>query len=393
MARSFDSLRLRHQRNMDERLSADHRRMARAMALEIMRAAGPDGLIPNRLPVRESLRARMWERLLKPYYIGSDEPLRGADPQSPYAQLLVDGIEGAIRIQAERQAALVRRAVRDPLVVEWLTGSSGLLDASMDTGIVLSPSTAVMGGLRGSDGRIDVDAARAALVNSRGRYEAFHLFVDPNGYRLSDRIWNTGINVRARIDRLLTYEISQGTSATEIAKLLEPFLTPGASMGRTTKPYGREGSFSARRLARTEVTAASGRATVNAAAANPFVEKLQWRLSASHPRIDHCDDNARGGENGDGIYTIETLPPYPDHPHCMCSILPVPTGSTSDLVDQLRVDIRAARGSLIDAASGGNPARARALAGLLQPDRLTRALMEGTLDDTITAAAQLAQGA
>src|SRR5690606_14807505 len=159
----------------------------------------------------------------------------------------------------------------------------------------------------------------AQLVRPRGVYDPWHLWVDPNGYRLSDRVWRTAVDVRSRVDRLLDTEIARGTSAVDIADLLEDFLTPGARRIRTNTPYGQEGSYAARRLARTEITAAAGRATVNAAHANPFVEGLQWRLSASHPRIDICDEYARGGPNGDGIYAVGDAPPYPAHPQCICS--------------------------------------------------------------------------
>lgn len=389
MAASYDSQRLRNQREMDRRLTADHARIARQIADIVLRSAQADGTIANTRPAREALRHAIWEQLIRPYYIGTgQDALNGPVPLSPYAQLLVDGIEQATRIQAERQAALVRR-VAPPDVAAWLTGprASSALQAAT---AMLTPTRDTIGSLRGVDGRIDVAQARAALVRGRGHFDAYHTWVDPNGYRLSDRIWRTSVEVRSRVDLLLDYHIGRGTSATELADLLEPFLTPGALNQRTTRPYGSEGSYAARRLARTEISAAAHRATASASIANPFVGGIQWRLSASHPKIDICDDYARGGPNGDGIYPPEQVPGLP-HPHCLCSTLPVPTGSTADLVESLRADIQAARSNLIGAASGGNPARARALAGLLNPDYLTRSVMEGTLDEAVATAVQLSR--
>ncbi len=352
------------------------------------------------------------------------------------------------------------------------------------------------------------------MVRPRGTYAPFHEWVDPNGYRLSDRVWRTSVDVRARIDRLVDYHISQGTGAVEIARLMEPFLTPGAQGIKTKTPYGTEGSFSARRLARSEISAAAGRATVNAASVNPFVESIQWVLSGSHPESDECDANARGGVNGDGIYPVADVPRYPNHPqcclpgqlvqtrhgavpiekievgdevlthrgryrrvlaawatphdgmiydcltgrgnfaltgnhpvltrcgwvnaedmqlgnevlyasanivhynailsirqrhytgpvynmevaddhsytvngavvhNCMCSLQPVAAGNVSDLVDSLRAKIDEARGNLL-AAVGGQ--EANTLAGIFNIDWLTRALLNGDLNEAITNAVQ-----
>jgi hypothetical protein len=338
MPATYDSARLRNQLEMDARLTRDHRKLADAIALLVVRAAQLDGTIPNSRSVRERLRTAIWEQVLKPYYIGRGmDALDGPRPQSPYALLLVEGIAQGTRIQAERQVAIARRLVKDERVLQWLTGPR----------------------------------PRIPVREVRGTYDPFHQWVDPNGYRLSDRIWRTSIDVRSRIDRLLEYHISRGTSAVEIADLLEPFLTPGALRQRTVRPYGTEGSYAARRLARTEITAAAGRATVNASTANPFVNHMQWRLSGSHPKIDICDQYARGGPNGDGIYPLGEVPPYPPHPHCLCSLLPVPTGNVADLVANLRADIDAAR------------PRARRLQGILNVAFLVAAILDGTLDEAL----------
>lgn len=339
MARTFDSQRLRHQRSMDRRLAAEHRRLAQAIAGLVLRAAGLDGTIPNRRATRTALSEAIWAQTVKPYYIGrGDSPLRGDAPQSPYARLLYDGVVGATRIQVERQASLVRRVVKDETVLRWLTGPRPL------------------GGVR----------------EIRGSYDPWHLWVDPGGYRLSDRIWRASVDVRARIDQLLDYHIARGTAAVDIAQELEQFLTPAGRGPRTVRPYGREGSYAARRLARSEITAAAHRGTVNAAIANPFVGGVQWRLSASHPKIDICDQLARGGPNGDGIYPPNDVPLIP-HPHCLCSQLPVPVGGTADMVVDLREEIRAA-----------SP-RARAMQGIMNPGFLVGAIMGGFLDEALEA--------
>lgn len=386
---------------MDRRLTELHRALAHEIERLIVRAGtGRDdkgqAIIPKSRAKLDALQDAIWEQAIKPFYIGAGvTALRGPVPQSPYARHIVDGIAGATRISAEQQAALTRRAIGDETVLQWLTGPRPFADvremapARMSgriTELTLQPSRAALAGLRGPTGRIDMGRARRALVRPKGTYDAFHRFVDPNGHRLSDRVWTTAVDVRSNIDALLDYHVRAGTAAVDIAGLMEPYLTPGGRLSRTQTPYGREGSYAARRLARTEITAAAGRATVNASVANPFVSGVQWRLSGSHRDLDECDMNANGGPNGDGIYPPDQVPRYPNHPHELCTLVPVAGGDTAELVASLRADIQAARGNLIAAASGGNAVRAEALRGLLNPDYLTRAIMGGSLEDAILAA-------
>lgn len=329
---------------MDRRFVSEQRELAQRIGAILQRYAVPgdngsqDRIVPNTRRTRTDLRSAIWRDVLKPYYVGSgDDPLPDVEPKSPYAQLLRDGVYGAVLIQAEREAALINRLVRDETVVQWLTGPRPF----------------------------------ETVTEVRGAYDPWHQWVDPNGYRLSDRIWQTSATSRAQIDRMLNYHIQRGTSATRLAELLEDYMTPGARLIRTRTPYGREGGYAARRLARTEITAAAGRGTINAAMANPFVGWIRWALSPSHGCCDVCDDNARGGENGDGVYPLDNYPPYPAHPHCMCTLVPVPAGNTADLVESLREDIRR------------QAPRARTLQGLFNPAFLAAALLSGRLNDIL----------
>lgn len=322
---------------MDTRLTGEHRALARNVAAVALRfATAPGRTIPNTRTHRDRLKAAIWSLAIRPYYIGrGDDPFSADAPQSPYARLLYDGIAGSIQIQAEQQQAFLRRVVRDDTVYAWLTG------------------------------------ARPFPIAEIGSYDPFHRFVDPNGYRLSDRVWQASINVRARIDVLLDYHIARGTSAVDIADLLEDFLTPGARLVKTNTPYGIEGSFAARRLARTEITAAAGRATVNASMANPFVKGIQWVLSGSHGKADVCDENAKGGPNGDGVYAPERVPTYPNHPHDKCHLQPVARGDTAALVASLRRDIQAA------------VPRTGLLQGLFNVAFMVRSMLSGVFTDIL----------
>ncbi len=313
MAQSWKARQLAHEAAMNRRLRGELEALAAQIGQVVLRSAtarDSEGrtIVPNRRTARDQLSRSAWQQVIKPYFVGAgDQPLIGAEPQSAFMRLIADGVEGSIRVQAERQIAILKKSAPAD-VFAWLTGPR------------LVPAIRELGG--GRDRRLG--------------YDPFHLFVNPNGYRLSDNGWNTAIHVRVAIDNLLDYEIPRGTSAVDIAKKLEAYLWPEAARVRTLTPYGRDGSYWARRLARTEITAAAGRSLVNASLANPYVELLRWMLSDSHPEPDICDENAHGGPEGDGRYPKDDLPQYPAHPHELCTILPEVTATPAQVTAQLR---------------------------------------------------------
>jgi hypothetical protein len=162
-------------------------------------------------------------------------------------------------------------------------------------------------------------------------YDPFHLFVDENGYRLSDRGWRTANEARRAIDALLDQHIALGTSAVRMAELLEVYLYPGARRITTRTPYGEVGSYWARRLSRTEITAAAGRATVNMGIANPYVGLVDWALSLTHPDVDICDDYAAAGP-----YLPTDVPGFPAHPHEKCTLIALAVENPAAVTAQLR---------------------------------------------------------
>lgn len=181
------------------------------------------------------------------------------------------------------------------------------------------------------------------------------------GYRLSDRLWNQHQETRDAIDRRLRRSIREGTSAVDLARDLERHLNPewrplrdeaGALVDRTQgpgvltrAPYERTGpnftggvqraryittladggfgSFPARRLARTEITRIHGAATIETAKVTPGLLGVRWRLSASHPARDRCDSHASESSAGlpSGVYAVDEVPGYPDHPFCLCVLI------------------------------------------------------------------------
>lgn len=159
--------------------------------------------------------------------------------------------------------------------------------------------------------------------NPLAEYDPMHTWVDPNGYRLSDRIWNTSDAARNQLNKLIRDAINQGMPAEKLAKLIEQFLDPERAALRTKKPYGRDGSFDAMRLARTEITRAHAQAAFISAYLNPYTKGIDWALSPSHPKRDVCDANASIGMGGERLkepYPFESAMLPPAHPHCLCRV-------------------------------------------------------------------------
>lgn len=374
----------------DKRAVQHQRAIAERVGLIIMRAAdatnqdGDRAIAPVRVKI-DQVQSQIWNAVLKPYFIGpTDEPLTGPRPNSPYSELVVDGIEEAILLEAEQQVRLTRRLLRTkaPDLAAYLIEGEEPREAVLPALVTrpFGPSD-----FRDADGKIDPEAARKAFVRPRGTYDPFHRFVDSGGYRLSDRIWRSGLSERRAIDGFMDYHISRGTSAVSMAEQLEGYLTATGAATRTPKPYGTNGSYAARRLARTEITAAGGRSTIAMSEANPFVGGVKWVLSPAHRDVDQCDANAKGGPNGDGVYTPSTVPTYPDHPHDMCTLTPVPAGNVDDVVKDMRKKIRKARNELSYAVGGRDDIPAvRKFKRLLDPVVLARAAQSGELNTTIS---------
>lgn len=175
------------------------------------------------------------------------------------------------------------------------------------------------------------------------RYDPFREWIDPRGYGLSERIWQSSIRTRLRMDALLASGIREGHASLNMAKDLEQFLLPSRKPLRTRRPYGTDVSYDAMRLARTEISRALATATHQAAADNPFVDRIDWSLSISHPKRDICDTLAtldgRGGRLKDAYTIAEApLPVVDSHPQCLCYTLPVVTQTPAQVVSDLRRD-------------------------------------------------------
>ena len=219
--------------------------------------------------------------------------------------------------------------------------------------------------------RVRVASAGRALAQVPGQpalfsashldYNPLHNFVyaDGTGYTLSDRVWRAGVSLEDGVDSLLQQGITEGMGSHRTAQLLTDHLQAGAD-ARGARKVWRKGRgwvrtpnvpSSAWRLARTEITASAGRFTMASAYTNPFVNRMEWRLSAGHAGADECDDRA-------GIYDLADVPAYPSHSNCLCLLSPVSTRSPDQVLD----DLLAARASGRDVPFT-NPANAEQWTG------------------------------
>lgn len=170
--------------------------------------------------------------------------------------------------------------------------------------------------------------------NPLAQYDPAHTWVDPNGYQLSDRIWRTGNMTRQRLDALITDGINQGWSAERIAREAERFLRPDRADIRTNRPYGRDASYDAMRLARSEIARAHGHAALAAARLNPYVNEWIFQISGSHGKTDICDDMAAGSP-----YDINGFCPVQvqdTHPQCLCYAFGRVSGNRAQITEDIR---------------------------------------------------------
>lgn len=265
---------------------------------------GPAGAISPRR--REGLLDLVREAIADLFGARPDLVIAGeGQPRAPIARLIAAGTRTATLLVITPALAEVRRRLaHHPDLLDALTG-----------GRVLPPG--------GTPQRPLFDPART--------------WVDPNGYTLSERIWQNGHDVRTQLDTLLDYHIGRGTSAVDVAKELDQYLTIEGRQSTTRRPYGTKGLHAPRRLLRTEVSRAHGAATIEAARLNPFTTGVKWNLSGSHSREDECDRKASVDEHGlgRGVYPPDQVPAHPSHPHCKCFLTPHTARNVKQVIDDL----------------------------------------------------------
>lgn len=362
MARSYRARALAVMRQNETAMAALYAGLARDIGAVVQRRADADGNVPRQATFEIQQQAG---ELVRRLFLGRngrgewapfDTVGNGAViPLSPYMRQLWSAIRQATRIPVEQSAAILeRRLPLDVLTVMRAADVNPFVAAKREVAEMVWDADLRGETRRKSDTiRVHPRVSASHLVaeqlfrpNPLAAYEPAHTWVDPNGYRLSDRIWNTAGSTRQRLDAYLEQAIREGRGALQMSRELEQFLIPGQGL-RTSKPYGANASFDGMRLARTEISRAAQEAQRMAATMNPFVSGMKWNLSASHPKIDICDDLARGGPQGDGVYSLEAYPGKP-HPQCLCWPSNVLIEKPDAVIAELRADIRRVRADLVD---------------------------------------------
>ena len=171
------------------------------------------------------------------------------------------------------------------------------------------------------------------LLNSR-LLDPMRRWVDPNGYRLSDRVWMGSKRIRQGIDRRIVDGIRRGESPEVIARAIRQYVDPAYAPikyqknGRIIRTAAgrqqRSAAEIARTLVRTETSRVHGESTKFRADGTPGVIGVRWRLSAQHPGKDPCDQNATNDDYGlgPGTYPVDQVPMHPNHPRCLCVLVP-----------------------------------------------------------------------
>ena len=275
---------------------------------------------------------------------GSD----GTTPLAPFGRLLNANIIAVTRSVVEAHVAWMRRTLPDD-VYRQLAAARGLGTAAQ-FGARAQAVGGVVQELTAVDYQRLIERYRSLRIfaaNPLAEYESAHTWVDPRGYRLSDRIWGASLRTRLNIDAMLADGIRSGRGSFNLARDLEGFLLPGRLGKRTTRPYGRDASFDAMRLARTEIARAHAQAALTAARMNPYVTGIDVARSTNGDRTCRiCPEHATIDISGMRVrdpYPLDSAPISTFHPHCMCHTRPVVTASPGEVTAQLRAALDDAR--------------------------------------------------
>lgn len=130
---------------------------------------------------------------------------------------------------------------------------------------------------------------------------------------LAERIYRTQVWMNGRVQGMINSALARGLTAREFAAEAIDWFNPDTPGGVR---------YAALRLARTEINNAFHATSIMQADEKPWINQMKWNLSGSHPRPDVCDQYAKGGKEGDGVYPPRQVPRKP-HPHCLCFVTPI----------------------------------------------------------------------
>lgn len=239
-------------------------------------------------------------------------------PSSYIRKRQLEELESALRAEAERLAGNLEKALETYIeqAVDAGTGYSQAVTLNL-----FEKAGIKMPGLRHLFAGVNRQAVEACWARTK------------KGLFLSDRIWQQGEKYRNAMRDIIQEAVATGQDAVKTARMLQRYVRQGAQtlardypkmMERMKGRIPGDVCYEALRLARTEMTAAFGEGTIAAARVSPSYIGIKWVLSHSHPMVDICDTLAEHDEGlGRGVYSSGDEPPYPAHPNCICSLVPV----------------------------------------------------------------------
>lgn len=137
---------------------------------------------------------------------------------------------------------------------------------------------------------------------------------------LADSVYKTKQLVGGQISKIIQDHLARGSSARDLARDVRTFVNPNVRGGV---------KYASMRLARSELNNAFHAVQVDQAKQCPFVERVRWNLSGSHPRPDACNDY-----EDHGTYLPDDVPDKP-HPQCLCYVT-YETPSRDQFIDDFR---------------------------------------------------------
>jgi hypothetical protein len=164
--------------------------------------------------------------------------------------------------------------------------------------------------------KMSPDFARSQLAQAQAGLESY-ISRRHFSMTLSERVYKNGKRSVASVEQIINQGLLSGRSAAEIARMVRGFINPRTPGGL---------SYAAMRLARTELNNAFHQTSIRMAKDDPFVERMRWNLSGSHPKPDVCNQLASAVNKsgwGPGEYSVDQVPGKP-HPQCLCFTTTIP---------------------------------------------------------------------
>lgn len=226
-----------------------------------------------------------------------------------------DGIGAAIRAD---QIRLAKRAILAQQAELWRTIGSNVMATRQDAAAAAVRVNFAYTSMLLRSGLSNAEILRlqtaAEAQARRGIENAISRMQGMSDIPLSEQVYRTQALSGEWVERRIEHALVTGKSWRELAVDVRKFIHPNTPGGA---------SYAAKRLARTELNNAFHATQVRQAVEDPYVVGMKWEVSGSHPKPDECDDYARGGDKGDGVYEPRKVPAKP-HPQCLCYVVPEP---------------------------------------------------------------------